>query len=336
MAATALRRPVGHEDRLSLVEHLDELRSRLIICLVALVVLFGLCVWQNDRLLSIVNHPLETETQKQVDKGEGTLGGIAATQRSLLDLAQVNRATALELAKESSGLPATTRAFYAAQARELTAVIGSIPTNIEGNKPVTLGIGEPFTMTLAVAAMFAVILAMPILLYQLYAFIVPAFTREERRAAVPLMSLVPLLFCAGVAFGYFLVLPAAVRFLQNFNTDEFNVLVQARDYYKFVAMTLLAIGLVFQIPVGILALTRLGVVQVSWLRKNRRYAIVIIAVLAMLLPGTDPITMLIMMAPLVVLFELSILLASVFAPKHTAGVDDEEDDDDVEPDDDAV
>ena len=122
----------------------------------------------------------------------------------------------------------------------------------------TLGIGEPFTMTLAVAAMFAFLLAMPVILFQIYAFIIPAFTREERRAAIPLLSLIPFLFCAGVAFGYFLVLPPAVRFLQNFNTDEFNVLVQAKDYYKFVALTLLSTGVVFQVPVGILALTRLG------------------------------------------------------------------------------
>ena len=333
MAATALRRPVGHDDRLSLVEHLDELRARLIVCLAALIVVFGLCLWQNDRLLNIVNQPLERETQKQVDRGQGTLGGIAATQRSLLELAQVNRATALELAKPSSGLPADTRAMFAAQAEQLAAVVDGIPTNIEGNKPVTLGIGEPFTMTLAIAAMFAFVLAMPILLYQAYAFVIPAFTREERRTAVPLMMLVPVLFCAGVAFGYFLVLPAAVRFLQNFNADEFNVLLQARDYYKFVALTLLACGVVFQIPVGILALTRLGVLQVGTLRRNRRYAIVVIAVLAMLLPGTDPITMLILMGPLVLLFELSILLASVFAPRPALadgdGADDEEPDDDA-------
>jgi len=334
MAATALRRPVGHEDRLSLVEHLDELRARLIICLAALVVMFGLCLWQNDRLLSVVNQPLERETQKQVDRGQGTLGGIAATQRSLLELAEVNRSTALELAKPSSGLPAATRAFYAAQAEQLAAVAASVPTNIEGNKPVTLGIGEPFMMTLAIAAMFAFVLAMPILLYQAYAFVIPAFTREERRTAVPLMSLVPLLFCAGVAFGYFLVLPAAVRFLQNFNADEFNVMLQARDYYKFVALTLLACGVVFQIPVGILALTRLRVIDVGMLRRNRRYAIVIIAVLAMLLPGTDPVTMLILMGPLILLFELSILLASVFAPAPLPADGDE--DDDEEPDDDAV
>ena len=324
-ASTALRRPVGHEDRLSLVEHLDELRSRLVICLVALVVLFGLCLWQNDRLLSIVNHPLTTQTEKQIETGKGTLGGIAKTQQSLIAVAQSDRAALAELVKPDSGLSASARAALKVRITALDVAIANMPPTITGNKPVTLGIGEPFTMTIAVAAMFAFLLAMPIILYQLYAFIVPAFTREERRAAIPLVSLIPFLFCAGVAFGYFLVLPPAVRFLQNFNTDEFNVLVQARDYYKFVALTLLSTGVVFQVPVGILALTRLGVLHVRTLRKNRRYAIVVCAVIAMLLPGTDPITTLILMAPLILLYELSILLAVVFTPKREAWAADEDD-----------
>ena len=327
-ATTALRRPVGHDDRLSLVEHLDELRSRLIICVVALIVLFGLCLWQNERLLSIVNHPLATQTQKQINTGKGTLGGIAKTQQAVKAMALADRAALVTLAQPDSGLSKTARAELQVRIAALDRAIASMPPTITGNKPVTLGIGEPFTMTLAVAAMFAFLLAMPIILYQLYAFIVPAFTREERRAAMPLLSLIPFLFCAGVAFGYFLVLPPAVRFLQNFNTDEFNVLVQARDYYKFVALTLLATGVVFQIPVGILALTRLGVVHVRQLRKNRRYAIVICAALAMLLPGTDPITMLILMAPLVLLYELSILLAVAFTPKADAWAAGEGDQDD--------
>lgn len=329
MAATALRPPVSHDDRLSLVDHLDELRSRLIVCAIALVVLFGLCLWQNDRLLSVVNHPLESQTQKHIARGEGPLGEISATQKGLRALALSDRATLAELASPTSGLPAAARARFAQRLVELDRAIAALPTQVAGNKPVTLGIGEPFTMTLLVAAMFAFLLAMPIILYQLYAFIVPAFTPQEKRVAVPLLSMVPVLFVCGVLFGYFLVLPAAVRFLQNFNTDEFNVLVQARDYYKFVAMTLLATGIVFQIPVGVLALVRLRVVDTRWLRKNRRYAIVACAVVAMLLPGTDPISMLIMMAPLVLLYELSILLASIFAPKDVAEIVDPEEPDAV-------
>jgi sec-independent protein translocase protein TatC len=324
VAATALRPPVAHDERLSLVDHLDELRSRLIVSVIALVVAFGVCLWQNGTLLDVVNHPLDQETQKSIEKGQGPLGEISVTQRALRQLAEADRELAAALAAPSSGLPAATRAELRERIADVDAALATLPDAIDGNKPVTLGIGEPFMTTLMVSFMFAVLLAMPMILYQAYAFVVPAFTPQERRVAIPLLSLVPLLFVAGVLFGYFLVLPAAVRFLQNFNADEFNILVQARDYYKFVAMSLLATGLVFQIPVGILALTRLGVLSVGTLRRNRRYAIVIIAVLAMLLPGTDPVSMLIMMGPLVVLFELSILLAAVFSPKEERAPDPDE------------
>jgi sec-independent protein translocase protein TatC len=120
---------------------------------------------------------------------------------------------------------------------------------------------------------------------------------------------IPFLFIGGVIFGYFTVVPSAIRFLQNFNTDAFDVLIQAQPYYKFVLMLLLAMGLLFQIPIGIVAITRVGIVSTSQLAHNRRYAILVIAVLAMLLPGQDPITMSMMMAPMYVLFEGSILLS---------------------------
>jgi len=124
------------------------------------------------------------------------------------------------------------------------------------------------------------------------------------------MTMIPFLFVAGVIFAYFLVLPPAIQFLQGYNNGSFDILVQAKDYYKFELLTMISLGVLFQLPVGILAVTKLGLVTPRQLRKNRRYAIVIIAVIAMLLPGTDPITMLISMVPLLVLFEGSILLAS--------------------------
>jgi len=127
-----------------------------------------------------------------------------------------------------------------------------------------------------------------------------------------LLLLIPLLFTGGAAFGYFLVLPAAIKFLLHFNADQFNTQIRARDYYGFVSMTLLACGVVFQVPVGILAATRLGIVTPERLSKNRRYAILVSAVVAAALPGVDPVSMLLEMVPLIVLYELSILLAKAF------------------------
>ena len=149
------------------------------------------------------------------------------------------------------------------------------------------------------------------ILYQLYAFLLPAFSPTEKRVALPLLLLVPVLFIAGVVFCYFVVLTPALDFLLNFNSDEFNTQVRARDYYSFVTLLMLAMGLGFQIPVGVLAACKLGITSPEKLRSGRRYAIVVIAVLASLLPTLDPITLLLEMIPLIALYELSIWLASV-------------------------
>jgi sec-independent protein translocase protein TatC len=233
-------RPVAHEDRLTLVEHLDELRTRLLISVAVFVVAFGLCLWQNHLILDLLNDPLP-----------------------------------------------------------------------DGRHPITFGVSEPFMTTLTVSAYAALLLSLPAILYQLYAFVLPAFSPSERRVALPLLLMVPFLFAAGVVFGYFVVLPAAVKFLLNFNESQFNIQIRAREYYSFVAMALVALGVLFQIPVGVIAATRLGITTPAQLRRLRRHAVVVIAVVAMLLPGTDPITMLISMVPLLILYELSIVLATV-------------------------
>jgi sec-independent protein translocase protein TatC len=233
-------RPIGHEDRLSLVEHLDELRTRIVISLAAFGVALGLCFWQNHQLLKIVNHPLGHR------------------------------------------------------------------------KPITLGVAEPFITTLTVAAYAAILIAMPIILYELYAFVLPAFSPTERRVALPLLLMVPFLFIGGAAFGYFVVIPAALKFLLHFNTHQFNLQVRAKDYYGFFSLTVLSVGLVFQLPVFILGLVKVGITTPAKLRKNRRYAFLVCAVVAAALPGVDPVSMLIEMIPLVVLYELSILLAVLF------------------------
>jgi sec-independent protein translocase protein TatC len=163
--------------------------------------------------------------------------------------------------------------------------------------------------------MFAFVLALPVLLYELYAFLLPALSPSQQRVATPLMLAIPVLFVAGAAFGYFVVLPAAVRFLQNFNSNEFNVLVQASQYYHFAAVTLLSMGLLFQIPVGILAATRAGVVTGAQLARNRRYAIAACGAVAALLPG-DAITMLLETVPLYLLFEASLLLARLIEARE--------------------
>ncbi len=273
MSMATTIRAIGHEDRLSLVDHLDELRTRLIVSAIALAVAFGFCLWQNHALLHLINAPLSKQTEKQVAKGNGPLGQTALAQQGVLKVAHDTEAIVLALSAPSSGLPAATRAALAREIPSLRAAVAKIPKIPEGNKPVTLGIGEPFTTTITVTLLFALVISLPVILFELYGFVLPAFSPRERRIAMPLLVAIPFLFVIGVAFGYFVVLPAAVRFFQNFNSGEFNVLVQASPYYKFVATILLAMGLVFQVPVAILAATRVGIVTPQQLRHNRRYAV---------------------------------------------------------------
>jgi sec-independent protein translocase protein TatC len=310
MAVAAAATRIGHEDRLNIVDHLEELRGRLIISLAALAVTFGFCMWQNHALLQVINKPLAHQTQKQVRAGNGPLGATYTVQQSARTVATQLQVVIGALERPGSGVSAATRASIQGVSPQLHKAIKGLSRPPEGNKPVTLGIGEPFTTTLGIALVFAFILALPIILYELYGFLLPAFSPEQQRLATPLMLAIPFLFVLGVAFGYLVVLPSALRFFQNFNSGEFNVLVQANQYYHFAAVTLLAMGLVFQVPVGILAATRAGVVTPKQLRHNRRYAILACGAVAAFLPG-DAITLVLETVPLYLLFELSVLLATI-------------------------
>ena len=301
---------VGYEERLSLVEHLTELRTRLIVSIVALALAFGLCMWQNHALLEVINAPLAHQTQKQVRAGNGPLGATYKVQQNARDVAGQLAIVVSALERPGSGASQATRASLRTVPSHLRGDIARLSAPPSGDKPVTLGIGEPFNTTIGVALMFAFILALPVLLYELYGFLLPAFSPDQRRVATPLVLAIPVLFAIGVLFGYFVVLPAAVRFFQNFNSGQFNVLVQASQYYHFVAVILLAMGLVFQVPVAILAATRAGIVTPSQLAHNRRYAILACAVIAAFIPG-DAITLLLETVPLYLLFEGSVLLARV-------------------------
>src|SRR4029077_1261246 len=105
---------------------------------------------------------------------------------------------------------------------------------LPGDKtPITFGVAEPFTTTVTITAYAAIVISLPVILYQAYAFVLPALTNREKRVIVPFLITVPVLFCAGVVFGYFVVVPAATKFLLNFNQDQFNIQIRAKDYYSF-------------------------------------------------------------------------------------------------------
>jgi sec-independent protein translocase protein TatC len=175
---------------------------------------------------------------------------------------------------------------------------------------VTLGVTEPFTTSVKVSLLAAVALTLPILLYQLWSFLAPAITEDAQRIVSGFVALSTLLFAGGVAFCYFVVLPRALEFLTSFDEDLYDIQIRASYYYSFTAVTLLATGLAFQMPIFILALVRLRVLSASQLRKNRRIGIVLMVVFAVLLPTVDPVSLALEVVPLLILFELSIWLST--------------------------
>jgi sec-independent protein translocase protein TatC len=306
-----IARAIGHEARLPLLTHVDELRMRLIISVAAFAVAFGFAFWQNHALLNALNRPLANATTGARQHSGGPLAQSARTQAALRVALNRQRVAFQRLASGSSGqAPAERRALTSA-AQADAAAVAVTPTEPPGRQPVTLGIAEPFSQTVTVSAYFALLLALPVILFQLYAFVIPAFSPRERQLATPMFAIAPLLFAAGLAFGYLVVVPGAVGFLQNFNASSFDALVQARSYYQFVLFTMLATGVLFQIPVAVIGLNRLGILSARQLREHRRYGIVAIVALALLLPGPDPVTTLLEVIPMLVLFELSIVVATV-------------------------
>lgn len=234
-----LPRRLRHGEEATLVEHLDELRSRIFVSLGALAVGFAVAFVFHRHLLHWLNAPLPA--------GRGN--------------------------------------------------------------PVTLGVAEPFLTAMKVSLMAGFALALPVVLWQLWSFLAPAVEQHAERTVLMFVLFATVLLAAGVAFGYWVVLPKAISFLTNFDETRFQVELRAREYYGFVMTVLLAVGLVFQLPIFMLALVRLGVISTDTLRSNRRLGYFVVAVVAVLLPGIDPVTTTLEAVPLIVLYELSIWLA---------------------------
>jgi sec-independent protein translocase protein TatC len=237
-----LPRRLKHGEEATLVEHLDELRTRLIVSLGAVAAAFAVAYVFHERILHWLNRPLP-------------------------------------------------------EARR---------------HPITFGVAEPFLTSLKISLMAAIVLALPVILWQLWSFLAPAVQEHTERLVLTFVVVATGLLGAGIAFGYWIVLPSAIHFLTNFDDTLYNVQIRARDYYSFVITVLLAVGLVFELPIFVLSLVRLGVLSTRTLRRNRRIGYFIVAVVAVLLPGIDPVTTMFEMVPLIALYEGSIWVSVLF------------------------
>jgi len=235
-------RRIEPDDKLTVFEHLGELRHRLFISVIALVVAFAALYAFNGWLLDLLLDPLAPENRK------------------LLALS---------------------------------------PT-------------EPFMVILKVVFGAAILVTLPVVLYQLYAFVIPAIAVQTRRRMLVVVAGVSALFLGGVLFAYFLVLPVALQWLLGFAGNDFTIALRADEYFSFALTMLLAGGLVFEVPIAMLILARLGLVTAQQYRQHWRIALVVIAFVAAILPGGDPASMILLMIPMIVLYSVGVWLASSF------------------------
>jgi sec-independent protein translocase protein TatC len=244
-------RRLRHGEEATLVEHLGELRTRLIISLAAIAAAFVVTYIFHGRLLDWLNRPL--------------------------------------------------------------------PDRLD--KPVTFSPIEPFATSMWVSFYAALLLALPVVLWQLWAFLAPAIEEHRQRSIAVLVGFATALALGGVAFGYWVVLTPAIHFLTNYDSSHYTILIRARDYYKFTSFVLLGVALAFEVPIFVLALVRLRILTAAKLRSTWRIGVFLMTVIGVLLPGVDPISTLLSVVPLVTLYVLSIGLATVLEPRWRSGVD---------------
>jgi sec-independent protein translocase protein TatC len=183
---------------------------------------------------------------------------------------------------------------------------------LAGRKLVFTHPGDPFRIVLNASFVLAIVLAAPVILYQAWAFLSPALYQHEKRLVIPVLIGATALFCAGVALSFYVVLPFTLGFLLQFQSQALEPMITASEYFSFAISMSLAFGIVFELPILILALTALGIVTPAFLNKYRRHAIVLcIATAAVVTPGADPTSLFALAVPLYILFEVSVVLSTV-------------------------
>ena len=197
-------------------------------------------------------------------------------------------------------------------------IIGWLSVPLNGKEPLTLSPTEPFTTSFNVAFYAAVALAIPILVWQIWAFLAPAFEENQQKTVVRLVIAATFLLAGGMAFAYWIVLPNAIPFLLSYDSDLYHAEVRAREYYSFAAVTILGCGVLFELPIFILGLVRLGIVSAARLRQNRRIGVGLCIIFVVLLPGVDFVSMGLQALPILILFEASIWVAVFFERRWAA------------------
>lgn len=193
----------------------------------------------------------------------------------------------------------------------LDLLIEPVRPYLDGGKPIFLNPATSFFVTLKLSLVVGILLGLPVVVYQAWAFFSPALNPSEKKVIVPSLYFGLVLFCAGVTLAYMWVLPLALRFLMGFQSDVLTAAIEVQEYLGFVTRLLLAFGLVFELPVVIMILSALGLVTPRFLAEKRRHAVAGVAVLSALLTPGDLASTIMMMGPMVILYEISIILSRI-------------------------
>lgn len=210
-------------------------------------------------------------------------------------------------------------AAYALHGRIIDALIRPLPAG--HRELVTFGVAEPFMMSMRVSAYAAVAVCVPVLLWQLWRYVAPAFGEAPQRLVVGFSITGALLLAVGVAFGYEIALPKSLAFLVGFDDGIYEQQLRAPDYLNFACMVIVACGVVFELPLVVLGLVRFGVLDAERLRGSRRMGYAAVCVLAVLLPGVDPVTTAIEAVPLFALYEATMLIAVIWQRRRRRAED---------------
>lgn len=215
---------------------------------------------------------------------------------------------------------------YSFKSRLFDLLMGPLKPLLEegGDSMIFTSLPEAFFTYLKVSLLAGIMVATPVLFYQFWMFIAPGLYTNERRLLLPIVTLSSFFFLGGALFGYFVVFPFGFKFFLSFSTDTIRPMLSMKDYLSLSAKLLLAFGLVFELPLVLTALAKLGIVTVPFLKKNRKYALVLFFIGAAILTPPDVVSQVMMALPLMLLYEISIIGAKIFGRKKQVDEDEEE------------
>jgi sec-independent protein translocase protein TatC len=336
--------------QMSFLEHLDELRRRLIRSVIFVFTAFFLCWAVSDRIYNFLARPVRValaEAQRRQLPLGGLTGGEAVLPLSSLGEGDAGRYVFADATKLGQSVIPPGASVLARVARDSEGRLGlftdepllagntvipkgvRLPFDPQGTADALPGIDdrlvvhtavEPFSLYVKVSLYAAVCLSVPFLLWQIWAFVAPGLYPHERGYALPFVLLSSIAFVAGAAFAYRVIFPPAIEYLLGVG-ENFRLFLNAADYFDFIILIMLGMGLVFQMPAVTYVLSRIGLVSARMLVRAWRVSLVVILVAAAVLsPTADVPNMMLFAAPMIVLYALSIFVAWIFGRKRKTGL----------------